>query len=129
MIKRVLAGAYFCVAVAIAALALSQPALAAKCYISEYAAVAQAPTQIAQVALQPSLGDQVTADFASAAVQSSVLNKSTTLVRVFCDAQASILFGANPTAANTNMPIAAGAVEYFGVSVSSGLKLSVHSNP
>ena len=111
------------------ALLAASPAHAAKCYISEYGAVTQAPTNVAQIARQPTLADQVTADFASAAVASATFNAGTTIVRVFCDTQGSIVFGSSPVATNQNMPIAAGAVEYFGIGQNSGLKLSVHSNP
>lgn len=107
----------------------AQQAQAAKCYIREYSALGVALTNVAQVAQEPALTDQVTADFSSAAVQSSAFNSATSLVRLWCDTQASFLVGTNPTAANTNAPIAAFVTEYFGVPLGKGYKLSVHSNP
>lgn len=107
----------------------TQAHAADNCYIREYAAIGQALTVPAQIASEPGITDQVTADFTSAAVQSSAFNAQTTFIRLWCNAQASILFGTNPTAANTNAPIAANTPEYFAVPVNQGYKISVHTNP
>jgi hypothetical protein len=104
-------------------------AQAAKCYIREYNTIGQAQNQPAQIALEPAVTDQVTTDFASAAVQSAFFNAATTYVRLWCDTQGSFLVGTNPTAAATNAPVAAGVPEYFGVPVGGTYRLSVHSNP
>lgn len=130
MQRKILAAALF----ALFALGVS-PSYAAKCYIREYNTLGQAQTTgsmpaPAQVAMEPGfIGDQVTADFSGGPVQSNAFNSTTSLVRLWCDTQASFLFGTNPTAANTNAPIAALTPEYFGIPVNQGYKLSVHANP
>lgn len=102
---------------------------AAKCYIREYSTIGKARGEAAQIALEPGITDQVTGDFSGSAVQSSAFNAGTTYVRLWCDTQGSFLIGTNPTAANTNAPVAAGVPEYFGVPAGGAFKLSVHSNP
>lgn len=111
------------------ALLISQPAFAAKCYISEFSSLGFAHNQKAQIVNVPSLADQVTGDFSGSAQQSSAFNPGTSMIRVWCDTEGAILFGTNPTAANTNMPLAAFAPEYFGVPINQAYKLSVHSVP
>jgi hypothetical protein len=104
-------------------------AQAAKCYIREYNTLGAAHGTPAQIAAEPAVTDQVTADFTSAPVQSSAFQLGTTFIRLWCDTQGSFLVGTNPTAANTNAPIAAGTPEYFSVPEGGLYKLSVHSNP
>lgn len=108
---------------------LSSPSHAAKCYVTEYVSLGQAPSSPAQIAREPALLDQTPVDFSAGAAQSATFNPSTSIVRVWCDAQASVVFGSNPTATNTNAPTSAGFPEFHGVTPNSGLKLSVHSNP
>jgi len=105
------------------------PAQAAKCYIREYGAIAQAPTQPAQIGLEPGITDQVTSDFSGGAVQSSTFNTATSVIRLWCDTQASFLVGTNPAATAANAPIAALTTEFIGVTPNSAMKLSVHTNP
>lgn len=52
--------------------------------------------------------------------QSAALSSRTNLVRVYADADMFLAFGANPTAVadGTNLFLAAGVVEYFGVTPS-----------
>lgn len=122
MLRKLLAAACFAL--------LASPSYAADlCYIREYAAIGQALSATAQIASEPGIADQVTGDFTSSAQQSSVFNAQTNFIRLWCNAQASVLFGANPTATNANAPIAAGVSEYFAVPVNQGYRLSVHTNP
>jgi hypothetical protein len=104
-------------------------AQAAKCYIREYNTLGAAHGTPAQIAAEPAVTDQVTSDFTSAAVQSNAFNAATTFVELWCDTQASYLVGTNPTAANTNMPLAAGFSKFFSVPEGGLYKLSVHANP
>lgn len=105
------------------------PSFAAKCYIREYSTIPNPRGQPAQIALEPGVIDQVTSDFAGGAVQSSLFNTATTYIRLWCDTQGSFLVGTNPTAANTNAPVAALVPEYFAVPPGGTYRLSVHANP
>lgn len=102
---------------AVVLLLVASPSWAAnKCFISEYArlgSVNGAPTP-PQIALLPSITEQVV-DFTAGATQSAAFNAGTYFIRVWCDTQASILGGTNPTATINNLPIASAAPEYFGV--------------
>ena len=99
------------------------------CYIREYNTLGAAHGVTAQIAAEPAITDQVTPDFTTAAQQSAAFNPATTFVELWCSAQASYLVGTNPTATNTNMPIAAGISKFFSVPEGGTYKLSVHTNP
>lgn len=84
---------------------------AATCNVTEFAA--QSPT-LYSFAQQPALvSSNVTYTITS--VQSAVFQPTTALVRIECDAAASVLFGTNPTALLTSMRVPLGGVEYFTV--------------
>lgn len=119
------------VAALAAAMLLSTAAHAADtCTIREYSAIAQAPTQPAQIGLEPAIDDQTSPDFTSSAQQfANPLNAATSAVCMMCSVQASYLVGANPTAAATNFPIPANQPWCFGVTPNSNQKISVHTNP
>jgi hypothetical protein len=99
------------------------------CYIAEYNTLGKARGEVPDIAQEPRIASQVTADFTSGAVQSSAFNTTTSFIRLWCNVQASYLIGTNPTAANTDTPIAALTPEYFGIVQGSGMKISVHTNP
>lgn len=107
---------------------LTTDAFASKLYIREYSALGtQAQGDTPQIAKEPGQVDQVV-DFTAGATQSAAFAGSTRFVRMWCDIQCTIVFGANPTAVvGTNMPMSAATVEYFGVV--SGNKVSVVTGP
>lgn len=70
----------------------------------------------------PPVAEQ-TVTFTTTAAESSAFNSRTSVVRVHSDAACSIAVGSDPTATASNLPMASGAPEYFGVSP--GDKLSV----
>ena len=76
---------------------------------------------------QMTVAEQTVA-IAVGSTQSAALNAQTTLVRVHADAICSVAFGVNPTAAATNMRMAAGQTEYFTVQQNSGLKIATITN-
>lgn len=65
-----------------------------------------------------------TEDFTASSVsaQSSEFESNTLFVRVVSDTDVRVVFGNNPTATTSSMPIKAGLPEYFGVSA--GLKMA-----
>jgi hypothetical protein len=58
---------------------------------------------------------QQTVAIGGASVQSSAFAKGTKFIRVHTDAICSIAVGSNPTATATQLRLAAGQTEYFGV--------------
>lgn len=117
-------------AAACLALLATQAQAADTCTIREFSAIAQAPTQPAQIGLEPAVTDQNTPDFTSSAQQfPNALNAGTSAVCMMCNVQTSYLVGSNPTAAATNFPIPANQPWCFGVTPNSGYKISVHTNP
>lgn len=117
------------VAAVLALMFVVSPAYATLLYISEYQVV---PTlqngQVVPVAVEPST-DQTPVNFGGGATASSAFASSTTYVRVWCDVQCSIVFGKNPTATNSNKPLAATTAAYFWVPAGAAFKISVISNP
>lgn len=121
-------------AVSLALLFVCHPALAAKLYISEYGSVGTSvyatggSSGVLEVAAEPSL-QQAPVDFSGGAASSAPFGSNTRFVRIICDAQCSVKFGAvgqsSPT--NANMPLGAMTPEYFGVT--QGQIISVISNP
>lgn len=91
---------------------LSAPAMASSCNVSEF------PLQInagVQVAMVPPLVDQSPITTSSTSAQSAAFGPNTGMVRVWCDTQSAVAFGASPTATTNNMPLAAGSAEYFDI--------------
>jgi hypothetical protein len=74
-------------------------------------------------AMQLPLAEQTRSLTASSA-QSSALNAQTTLVRLQTDTACFILFGANPTATTSKMPLAINTPEYFCVPENCGFKIA-----
>lgn len=103
-------------------------AQAAKLYISEYTSLPFVQGYLAQIATEPGL-DQTPVDFSGGAASSAAFSKRTTYVRVLCDVQCSVLFGAAPAATNANKVLPALTPEYFAVTPGQSLKISVISNP
>lgn len=91
-------------------------------YITEFADVSA--TQGVTIGKQPVVAEQTIAIGAGAV--SAAFNQRTRYVRLSPDAICSVLFGATPTAAATNMRMAAGSVEYFDVP--QGAKVAVITN-
>lgn len=106
---------------------LGQPAFAAKLYISEYSSVTIASAIPAQVAFEPAVTDQTPVDYSGGVVSSAAFNNATAYIRVLCDTQCSVKFGATPTATTSSKLLPALTPEYFGVVP--GQKISVISNP
>jgi hypothetical protein len=74
-------------------------------------------------AMQLPLAEQ-TRTVSSTSAQSSTLNAQTTLVRLQTDTACFVLFGTNPTATVSKMPLAVNTPEYFCVPVNSGFKIA-----
>lgn len=93
-------------------------------YVTEFADISA--TQGVLIGKQPPVAEQTVAIGASSA-QSSAFNQRTNYIRLSPDTQiCSVLIGSNPTAAATNMRMAAGSVEYFAVP--QGAKVAVILN-
>jgi hypothetical protein len=101
------------------------------CYIREYSALGVGLTNVAQIAQEPGIADQVSPDFTSGAQQFvNPFNVQTSIVCMVCNANASYLVGANPTATGSNFPVIANSPPWcFGVPLGKSYKLSVHTNP
>lgn len=76
---------------------------------------------------QPPTAEQTVA-IGAGSVASNVFNVSTAIVRLHADAICSVAFGTAPTAAATNMRLAAGQTEYFTVVPGSAFKVAVITN-
>jgi hypothetical protein len=114
-------------AAVVAALFLAAPAEASKLFISECKNLPQIGTMVGRFAAQPCI-DQAPVDFSGGSASSAAFAATTKYVRVVCDADCSILFGASPqTAAATNALLPSKTIEYFGVVP--GQIVSVHANP
>lgn len=68
-------------------------------------------------------GDSQRVAVGSSSAQSTALSSETIIVRVVADVDCYLAFGANPTATNTDLFLAAGDTEYFGVTP--GSKIAV----
>lgn len=111
---------------AFACLALGAASLAhaANCFVTEFGP--SLPT-IYQAALQPPLAEQVVA-IGGSSTASSLFQANTVLVRITCDASASIEFGTAPTASATMMLLPSGVIEYFTVPAGGTFKVAVITN-
>lgn len=97
----------------------------ANMYIEEFANVARDNDgQIIPVGRMPSLTSQKVAYTTSSA--SAAFQTGTTLVRITCDAEAWLSFGANPTATVSSMNMQASTPEYFGVKADGTLKVAAY---
>lgn len=105
MLNRLIAASLF--------LALSGlGAQASSCNVTEFYLTADANVQVART---PPLVDQSPVTTSGTTVQSAAFGGDTKLVRIWCDTQSAVAFGANPTATTSNMPLSAGVPEYFQV--------------
>lgn len=118
MLRKIIALACFAL--------LGQPASAAKLYISEYSSLTIASAIPAQVGFEPDVTDQAV-DYSGGVAASSAFNNATAYIRVLCDTQCSVKFGATPIATTSSKLLPALIPEYFGVVP--GQKISVISNP
>lgn len=114
-------------------LAFTSQAEAAKLFISECASTGTAiyasggAGGVLEVAQEP-CKDQTPVDFSGGVASSAAFDAKTRFVRIICDAQCSVKFGASPqTATNANAPLAAMVPEYLGVVP--GQVVSVIANP
>lgn len=82
--------------------------------------------QWVNIANQPPKAEQTVAIGGSSTQCTNAFGSSTAMIRVATDAICSIAIGTNPTAATTNMRMAADQVEYF--SVSPNMKIAVITN-
>lgn len=84
-------------------------------YITEYERMAtDADGRPMPVAGREIIAHQ-TRSLSSSSAQSSAFNARTKYVRLFTDTACFVLFGANPTATTSHIPLAANATEYFEV--------------
>lgn len=97
----------------------------ASLYIAEFATAGVDQGRSVPVGACPPVAEQKLNIDVSATV-SAPFNTNTRLVRVHTDAICSILIGADPTATDAKMRMAAGSTEYFAVIP--GQKLSVITN-
>lgn len=112
------------------ALLFASEAEASKLYIREYVTFGfNSPLAggTPPIATEPGT-DQSPVDFSGGVISSAAFAATTHLVRIVCDVQCSVLFGASPqTAATSNAPLAAFVPEYFGVTP--GQIVSVIAHP
>ena len=83
-------------------------------YVSEFLRMSSDPRAVVPVAETPALVDQAIS-ISSTSAQSAAFGATTRFIRVQSDTACWLLFGANPTATNAKMPLAANVPEYFGV--------------
>lgn len=94
-------------------------------YIAEFAALSGTANFPVAGAFAPPIAEQ-TVGISGSSAPSAAFNTNTKFVRIHTDAICSIKFGASPTAAATNMRMAANQTEYFGVVP--GQKVAVITN-
>ena len=98
---------------ALAGLLLSaSSALASSCNVTEFRLAVVSGVQVAQL---PPIVDQAPISTSSTSAQSATFNAATGMVRIWCDTQSAVVVGGNPTATTSNMPVSAGASEYFAI--------------
>jgi hypothetical protein len=71
-------------------------------------------------------GTDQTRSFTASSAQSSAVGPKTNIVRLYATKLCHVKFGDNPTASTSNMPLAAGIPEYFGIAP--GQKIAVIRN-
>src|ERR1700753_970443 len=74
---------------------------------SNIAYVGPGGVSVAPIANTPPVVDQPPISFASGAANSAAFNANTKIVRLLCDVQCSVAFGASPTATTNNMVLVA----------------------
>lgn len=114
----------------LAAVLSATPAFAADtCSFREYQSLGNAHGFVAQIAQEPGITDQNSADFTSSPWQSAAFNVATAYIVVICNVNTSYLVGTNPTAANTNLWFPASQPWVIGVPVGQSNKISFTHNP
>lgn len=99
------------------------------CQVTEYAVVGQSPGGAIQIAQEPSLAVQNSADFTSSPWQSNAFNAATNFILVSCNQQSSYVIGTNPTATNSGTIVFGSQPWVVGVPVNQGFKISFTHNP
>ena len=94
----------------------------AKAIITEYASAYQQHGTALPLGQEPAVAVQAVTY--TTATQSAAFGSQTRLVRIIADADANVLFGANPTADADDTRLEANQAEYFGVRA--GQKVSVY---
>jgi hypothetical protein len=107
-----------------ALLLAANTASASTCFVTEFTA---APPPMYQAAMQKPLAEQ-TVTISGSSTASAAFQPNTILVRITCDASASIEFGTAPTATTGTMLLPSGAIEYFTVPGGQAYKVAVISN-
>lgn len=93
-------------------------------YITEFLKIGKdANGQFAQAASQPVLAEQ-TVSLSASSAQSSAVNSQTALVRLCSDVNCFVLFGTNPTATTSKMPLVAFLPEYFVIPSGKSYKIA-----
>jgi len=108
----------------IALLCVAHGASASTCFVTEFTA---APPPMYQAAMQKPLAEQTVA-ISGSSTASAAFQPNTILVRITCDASASIEFGTAPTATTGAMLLPSGAIEYFTVPGGQAFKVAVIAN-
>lgn len=93
-------------------------------YITEFGVMGKdGANDVIPCAQQLPIAEQ-TRSLSGTSAQSSALNAQTKYVRLQTDFDCFVLFGTNPTALTTSMPLAANTPEYFGVPGGITLKIA-----
>ena len=87
----------------------------ASLFITEFNAHFESQGKTLQVADTRSITHQTPVTTSGTSAQSAAFGDDTYLIRVFCDGNIHMTFGASPTATTNHMPIQANVVEYFAV--------------
>jgi hypothetical protein len=84
-------------------------------YITEFRLLSKdGASDVVPAAMQPALANQ-TRSLSTSSAQSTAFNTQTAMVRLQTDVDCFVLFGTDPTATTSSMPLAANTPEYFGV--------------
>lgn len=74
------------------------------------------------------IAEQTAAIGGTSTAVTNPFNRATSIIRIHTDAICSIVFGVTPTAAATNMRLAANQTEYFRVPANKDYKVAVITN-
>src|SRR6267142_5973338 len=99
----------------------------ANLYLAELNAIGGGGNHPISGAQWPPVTEQVIS-ITGASVQSALLNKNTTLLRVNVDSACSISIGSNPTATLSTARLAANQTEYFSIPPNASYKIAVIAN-
>src|SRR6266852_45228 len=96
-------------------------------YLAELNAIGGGGNHPISGAQWPPVAEQ-TVSITGASVQSVIVNKNTTLLRINVDATCSIAIGLNPTATVLTARLASNQTEYFSIPPNSNYKIAVIAN-